>query len=77
MVLPLKRLGAAKSRLEHPDRAALALAMATDTAAAAAAAGPALVAGVLLVTNDPVARAGRTPGGRAPPPPPPPPGGAG
>lgn len=57
MVLPLKRLGAAKSRLEHPDRAALALAMATDTAAAAAAAGPDLVAGVLLVTNDPAASA--------------------
>ncbi|WP_045879228.1 2-phospho-L-lactate guanylyltransferase [Pseudofrankia sp. DC12] len=65
MVLPLKRLGAAKSRLEHPDRAALALAMATDTAAAAAAAGPDLVAGVLLVTNDPAASAAIASGGLA------------
>lgn len=67
VVLPLKRLGAAKSRLEHPDRAALALAMATDTAAAAAAAGPDLVAGVLLVTNDPAASAAITGDGLAHP----------
>lgn len=67
MVLPLKRLGAAKSRLEHPDRAALALAMATDTAMAAAAAGPDLVAGVLLVTNEPAASAAIASGGLVPP----------
>lgn len=62
-MLPLKRLGAAKSRLEHPGRALLALAMATDTAAAAAAVGRDVVAGVLLVTNDPAATAAIT--GRA------------
>ena len=65
-MLPLKRLGTAKSRLEHPGRAQLALAMATDTAAAAAAAGGDVVAGVLLVTNDPAASAaiaGRSAGG--------------
>ncbi|WP_307874619.1 2-phospho-L-lactate guanylyltransferase [Frankia nepalensis] len=57
MLLPLKRLGAAKSRLEHADRALLALAMATDTATAVAAAGTDVVAGVLVVTNDPAASA--------------------
>ncbi|MDT3443761.1 MULTISPECIES: 2-phospho-L-lactate guanylyltransferase [unclassified Pseudofrankia] len=60
VVLPLKRLGAAKSRLEHPGRALLALAMATDTAAAAAAVGRDVVTGVLLVTNDPAASAAIT-----------------
>lgn len=53
VLLPLKRLGSAKSRLDHPHRALLARAMATDTARAAANAGRDVVAAVLLVTNDP------------------------
>lgn len=54
VVLPVKRLAAAKSRLgaTAPARAALALAMAQDVALVAASIGP-----VLVVTDDPVAAA--------------------
>lgn len=55
VVLPVKPLRLAKSRLAHPRRAALALAMATDTVAAARRAGPE-VAAVVVVTDDPDAR---------------------
>lgn len=53
VVVPVKPLAAAKSRLARPDRAALALAMATDTVAAARAAS----AEVVVVTDDPRAAA--------------------
>ncbi|HMA47032.1 MAG TPA: 2-phospho-L-lactate guanylyltransferase [Frankiaceae bacterium] len=53
VVVPVKPLGMAKSRLVRSDRAALALAMATDTVAAARAAG----AEVVVVTDDPHAAA--------------------
>jgi 2-phospho-L-lactate/phosphoenolpyruvate guanylyltransferase len=60
MVVPVKRLQVAKSRLyapgrPRPDHAALALALALDTVAAAAAAEA--VARVLVVTDDPEAAA--------------------
>jgi 2-phospho-L-lactate/phosphoenolpyruvate guanylyltransferase len=54
VVLAVKRLTLAKSRLDRPDRSALTLAMAADTAAAAAAAG--LVQAVVVVTDDADAR---------------------
>jgi 2-phospho-L-lactate guanylyltransferase len=54
VVLAVKRLELAKSRLDRPDRSALTLAMAADTAAAAAAAGS--VQAVVLVTDDDDAR---------------------
>ncbi len=54
VVLAVKRLTLAKSRLERPDRSALALAMAADTTAAAAAAG--VVQAVIVVTDDAEAR---------------------
>jgi 2-phospho-L-lactate guanylyltransferase len=52
LVVPVKRLEIAKSRIALPatDRADLALAMATDTVAAAVACP--LVAGVVVVTDD-------------------------
>lgn len=53
-VIPVKALPAAKSRLDRPDRADLALAMATDTVTAAAAC-PAVTA-VVVVTDDERAR---------------------
>jgi 2-phospho-L-lactate guanylyltransferase len=70
VLLPLKALIAAKSRLAHPDRATLALAMALDTADVAAALGPDVVARVVVVTSDPTARAVLTsrPAPSAPPP---------
>jgi 2-phospho-L-lactate guanylyltransferase len=55
VILPVKRLDAAKSRLAVLDRPALALAMALDTASAALAA--ASVAAVIVVTDDDLARA--------------------
>jgi 2-phospho-L-lactate guanylyltransferase len=60
VVVPVKRLQEAKSRLyapgrPRPDHAALALALAVDTVAAAGAA--AAVARVLVVTDDPEAAA--------------------
>lgn len=55
VILPVKRLDAAKSRLAVLDRPALALAMALDTASAALAA--ASVATVIVVTDDDLARA--------------------
>jgi 2-phospho-L-lactate guanylyltransferase len=54
VVLAVKRLELAKSRLDRPDRSALTLAMAADTAASAAAAGP--VQAVVVVTDDDDAR---------------------
>lgn len=58
MVVPVKRLGVAKTRLyapgrPRPDHEALALALATDTVAAALAADP--VGRVVVVTDDPEA----------------------
>lgn len=58
VVVPVKRLQVAKSRLyvpgrPRPDHAALALALAVDTVAAAA--GSPAVARVLVVTDDPAA----------------------
>ncbi len=55
VLLTVKPLSLAKSRLDRPDRPALALAMAADTAAVAAAIEQ--VAAVLVVTDDPQARA--------------------
>jgi 2-phospho-L-lactate guanylyltransferase len=54
VVVPVKRLDSAKTRLDRPDRADLALAMAEDTVAAAAACS--LVVGVLVVSDDVRAR---------------------
>ncbi len=56
VVLPVKPLARAKSRLARPDRAALALAMATDTVSAAVASGDE-VGAVIVVTDDPRAQA--------------------
>jgi 2-phospho-L-lactate guanylyltransferase len=53
VLVPLKPLAAAKTRLVRPDRGALALAMAVDTVGAALAAGPDVVAAAAVVTNDP------------------------
>jgi 2-phospho-L-lactate guanylyltransferase len=53
VLLALKPLSAAKTRLARPDRPALTLAMALDTVDAALAVGPDVVAAVLVVTNDP------------------------
>ncbi|WP_131770924.1 2-phospho-L-lactate guanylyltransferase [Candidatus Protofrankia californiensis] len=58
VIVPVKPLAAAKSRLAHPDRAALALAMAQDTVAAASSVGRGTVEAVMVVTNDDVTRAG-------------------
>jgi 2-phospho-L-lactate guanylyltransferase len=57
LVIPVKRLTVAKSRIELPphDRADLAIAMASDTVAAAASC--ALVAQIIVVTDDPRAAA--------------------
>ncbi|WP_242606029.1 2-phospho-L-lactate guanylyltransferase [Frankia sp. Cppng1_Ct_nod] len=56
VVVPIKLLAAAKSRLAHPDRTALALAMAQDTVAAASGIDRDVVAAVIVVTNDDEAR---------------------
>ncbi|MGF7235029.1 MAG: 2-phospho-L-lactate guanylyltransferase [Frankia sp.] len=56
MVLPVKPLERAKSRLIRADRAELALAMATDTVRAAVASAE-TVAAVIVVTDDPLAKA--------------------
>ncbi len=58
VIVPVKRLTAAKSRLAHPERAALALAMAQDTVAAARDIDHDVVVAVVVVTNDRTARAG-------------------
>ncbi len=58
MVVPVKLLAAAKSRLAHPERAALALAMAQDTVAAAREIDADVVVAVVVVTSDRTARAG-------------------
>ncbi len=50
VLLALKPLGVAKSRLDRPDRSAVTLAMAADTAAAAASVDT--VAAVLVVSDD-------------------------
>lgn len=55
VLVPLKPLTAAKSRLDRPDRGALALAMALDTARAVLDAGEGVV-GLVVVTDDPRAR---------------------
>lgn len=55
VLLALKPLGVAKSRLDRPDRSAVTLAMAADTAAAAASVDG--VAAVLVVSDDEQARA--------------------
>lgn len=57
VLLPLKLLASAKSRLRRPDRGDLAMAMALDTVSAALAVDPAVVAVVAVVTDDPRARA--------------------
>jgi len=49
VVIPVKRLDAAKTRLARPDRGDVALAMALDTVRAARGAEP---AGVIVVTDD-------------------------
>lgn len=54
MLLALKPLALAKSRLERPDRSAITLAMAADTAAAAASLDA--VEAVLVVSDDEQAR---------------------
>jgi 2-phospho-L-lactate guanylyltransferase len=51
VVVPVKHLGAAKTRLAREDRADVALAMACDTVAAAAACPT--VGSVIVVTDDP------------------------
>ncbi|MCK9901104.1 MULTISPECIES: 2-phospho-L-lactate guanylyltransferase [Parafrankia] len=55
-LVPLKPLGAAKSRLDHPARRSLALAMALDTAAAVLDAGSDAVGALIVVTDDRAAR---------------------
>jgi 2-phospho-L-lactate/phosphoenolpyruvate guanylyltransferase len=57
VVVPVKPTAVGKSRLDHPDRPALALAMAGDTVAAAAAVDDDVLTAVLVVTDDPLARA--------------------
>nr|MDT0664295.1 hypothetical protein [Micromonospora sp. DSM 115978] len=64
VLLPLKPLTGAKSRLLRPDRGALALAMATDAVSAALAVETSLVAVVVLVTDDARARAALRPARR-------------
>jgi 2-phospho-L-lactate guanylyltransferase len=59
VLLAVKPLSLAKSRLERPDRSALTLAMAADTAASAASSDG--VEGVLVVTDDADAGALLTP----------------
>ncbi len=51
VIVPVKELHVAKTRLDRPDRADIALAMARDTVRAAASA--ATVAEVVVVTDDP------------------------
>jgi 2-phospho-L-lactate guanylyltransferase len=58
VLLAVKRLQLAKSRLDRADRQALTVAMAVDTAAAATSADA--VAAVVVVTDDPDARAALT-----------------
>jgi 2-phospho-L-lactate guanylyltransferase len=57
VIVPVKPTAVGKSRLDHPDRPAIALAMASDTVAAAAAVDEDLLSAVLVVTDDPLARA--------------------
>jgi 2-phospho-L-lactate guanylyltransferase len=57
VIVPVKPTAVGKSRLDHPDRPALALAMAADTVAAAAAVDDDVLTAVLVVTDDPLARA--------------------
>ncbi|MCL9793571.1 2-phospho-L-lactate guanylyltransferase [Frankia sp. AgKG'84/4] len=52
VLLPLKDLARAKSRLRRPDRSRLALAMALDTVSAVLASAADLVGAVVVVTND-------------------------
>ncbi len=52
VLLPLKDLPRAKSRLRRPDRGRLALAMALDTVSAVLASAADLVGAVVVVTND-------------------------
>ncbi|WP_261567774.1 2-phospho-L-lactate guanylyltransferase [Frankia gtarii] len=52
VLLPLKNLARAKSRLDRPDRSLLALAMAIDTVTAVLASATDLVGAVVIVTND-------------------------
>ncbi|MCK9894666.1 2-phospho-L-lactate guanylyltransferase [Frankia sp. AgB32] len=52
ILLPLKDLARAKSRLRRPDRSRLALAMALDTVCAVLASAADLVGAVVVVTND-------------------------
>lgn len=53
LVVPVKRLARAKTRLDHPLRAELALAFASDTVTAALASG---IGDVTVITDDPAAR---------------------
>jgi 2-phospho-L-lactate guanylyltransferase len=52
VLLPLKDLARAKSRLRRPDRSRLALAMALDTVTAVLSSATDLVGAVVVVTND-------------------------
>ncbi|WP_462186118.1 MULTISPECIES: 2-phospho-L-lactate guanylyltransferase [unclassified Frankia] len=52
VVLPLKNLTRAKTRLDRPDRSRLALAMALDTVTAVLEPETSLVGAVMIVTND-------------------------
>ncbi|WP_041939764.1 MULTISPECIES: 2-phospho-L-lactate guanylyltransferase [Frankia] len=56
VLLPLKNLARAKSRLDRPDRSLLALAMALDTVTAVLASATDLVGAVVIVTNDQTVR---------------------
>jgi 2-phospho-L-lactate guanylyltransferase len=58
VIVPVKPLAMAKSRLAHPDRAALALAMAQDTVSAASDIDHDVVVAVVVVTNDRTMRTG-------------------
>jgi 2-phospho-L-lactate guanylyltransferase len=58
VIVPVKLLDEAKSRLDRPDRADVALAVAVDTVAAAAACS--VVDAVVVVTDDPRASAALT-----------------
>ncbi|CAO5164634.1 Phosphoenolpyruvate guanylyltransferase [Frankia sp. AiPs1] len=52
VLVPLKNLARAKSRLQRPDRSSLALAMALDTVTAVLANTPELVGAVVVVCSD-------------------------
>ncbi|WP_243407088.1 2-phospho-L-lactate guanylyltransferase [Frankia canadensis] len=65
VLLPLKNLARAKSRLLRPDRGRLALAMALDTVTAVLTTASELVAVVMVITNEPAVQRALTPAVRA------------